>query len=265
MEEQFSREVLVFGEEAVEKLHRTHVAVFGAGGVGGGCIEALARAGIGQITVIDPDTVQESNLNRQLIATKETLGMVKAEAAKERILSIYPECRVRAVPVFFLPGDQASDAIDFSAFDYVADCIDTVSAKIALIEKAKEAGVPVISAMGCGNRVDPTKLTVTDIYKTSIDPLARVMRRELKKRRVRKLKVVYSTEPAIRPFDDDDNSCLHHCICPPGTKRKCTERRDIPGSTAFVPSVAGAIIASEIVRDLTAFDPGDRVKGGRQK
>ena len=236
MEEQFSREVLVFGEEAVEKLHRTHVAVFGAGGVGGGCIEALARAGIGQITVIDPDTVQESNLNRQLIATKETLGMVKAEAAKERILSIYPKCRVRAVPVFFLPGDQASDAIDFSAFDYVADCIDTVSAKIALIEKAKEAGVPVISAMGAGNKLDPTLFEVSDISKTSVCPLAKVMRKALKDRGIKDVKVVYSKEEVKRadPAVSSDQKTVRPTV----------------GSVSFVPPVMGFIMAGQIIRDV---------------
>ncbi|MBQ9721512.1 MAG: tRNA threonylcarbamoyladenosine dehydratase, partial [Oscillospiraceae bacterium] len=235
----------------------------GIGGVGGNVVEALARSRVGVLDLVDDDRICLTNLNRQLLATRSTVGKYKVDVAAARVRDLDPEITVNTFKTFYLP--EEADQFDFASYDYVVDAVDTVTAKIDIVMRSQAAGVPVISAMGCGNRVDPTKLTVTDIYKTSIDPLARVMRRELKKRRVRKLKVVYSTEPAIRPFDDDDNSCLHHCICPPGTKRKCTERRDIPGSTAFVPSVAGAIIASEIVRDLTAFDPGDRVKGGRQK
>ena len=242
MEEQFSREVLVFGEGAVEKLHQAHVAVFGAGGVGGGCIEALARAGVGEITVIDADTVQESNLNRQLIATKKTIGCVKAEAAKERILSIYPECRVHAVPVFFLPQDDASEAIDFTAFDYVADCIDTVSAKIALIEKAKKAGVPVISAMGAGNKLDPTRFEVADISKTSVCPLAKVMRKALKDRGIKGVKVVYSTEEVQRAEDAERQNNA-------GAPAEKTARPTV-GSVSFVPPVMGFIMAGQIIKDL---------------
>ena len=241
--EQFSREALVFGEEAIEKLHQKHVAVFGAGGVGGGCIEALARAGIGEITVIDPDTVQESNLNRQLITTVKTLGLNKAEVSKERILSIYPECIVHALPVFFLPDDADSEAIDFSAFDYVADCIDTVRAKISLIEKAKEAGVPVISAMGAGNKLDPTRFEVADIAKTSVCPLAKVMRKALKDRGIKNVKVVYSKEDvqrAERALNQQE----------PSIETAGKAGRPTVGSVSFVPPVMGFIMAGEIIKDL---------------
>ncbi len=258
---QYSRAELIYGPDNMELLRHRRVAVFGIGGVGGSVVEALARMGIGTLDLIDDDRVCLTNLNRQVLATRSTVGKYKVDAARERVADLDPEITVNTYRTFFLPEEAAQ--FDFSQFDYVVDAIDTVTGKIQIILQAQAAGVPVISAMGCGNRTDPTKLTVTDIYKTSQDPLARVMRRELKKRGVRKLKVVYSTEPAIRPIDTD-NSCLHHCICPPGSARKCTERRDLPGSTSFVPPAAGMMIAAAIVNDLTHFDPSTRTKGGKQ-
>ncbi len=260
------------GAEALQTLRNKRVAVFGVGGVGGNVVEALARSGVGTIDVIDDDKVCLTNLNRQIIATRKTVGKYKVDAAEERVHDIDPEIKVNKYNTFYLPkkeGEEEKDTkerieFDFSQWDYIVDAIDTVTGKIGIIMEAQRVGVPVISCMGCGNRVDPTQLTTCDIYETKTDPLARVMRYELRKRGVKKLKVVYSTEPAIRPIDVD-NSCLHHCICPPGSTRKCTERRDIPGSTAFVPPVAGMIAASVIVRELTQFDPGDRVKGGAPK
>ena len=256
---QYSRMEFVFGPEAVKLLHTKRVAVFGIGGVGGSVVEALARSGIGTLDLIDDDRICLTNLNRQVLATRKTVGKYKVDVAAERIADLDPQITVNTYKTFYLPENESE--FDFTKYDYVVDAIDTVSGKISIILKAIECGTPVISIMGCGNRIDPTKLTVTDIYKTSGDPLARVMRYELRKRHVKKLKVVYSTEPAIRPYDTD-NSCLHHCICPPGTTRKCTERRDLPGSTAFVPPAAGAIAASVIVRELTQFDPSTRTKQG---
>lgn len=253
---------LVYGREPLARIAASRVAVFGIGGVGGNVVEALARSGIGTLDLIDDDRICLTNLNRQILATRSTVGKYKVDVAADRVHDIDPHIQVNTWKTFYLPG-ETDQLFDFSQYDYVVDAIDTVTGKISIILRAQEAGVPVISVMGCGNRVDPTRLVCCDLYETSQDPLARVMRYELRKRHVKKLKVVYSTEPAIRPLDDDDNSCLHHCICPPGTKRKCTERRDIPGSTAFVPPVAGTIVAAEIVKDLTHFDPTERRKGGR--
>ena len=258
---QYSRAELIYGAENMELLRRSRVAVFGVGGVGGSVVEALARMGVGTLDLIDDDRVCLTNLNRQVLATRSTVGKYKVDAARDRIHDIDPAITVNTYQTFYLP--EESDRFDFTQFDYVVDAIDTVTGKIQIILQAQAAGVPVISAMGCGNRSDPTKLTVTDLYKTSQDPLARVMRRELKRRGVKKLKVVYSTEPAIRPIDTE-NSCLHHCICPPGSTRKCTERRDLPGSSSFVPPVAGMMMAAAIVNDLTKFDPSSRTKGGKQ-
>lgn len=258
---QYSRAELVYGPDHMRTLRSSRVAVFGIGGVGGSVVEALARMGIGTLDLIDDDRICLTNLNRQILATRSTVGQYKVDAAETRIHDIDPEIKVNKSRTFFLP--EEAGAFDFSVYDYVVDAIDTVTGKIQIILQAQQAGVPVISAMGCGNRTDPSKLTVTDLYRTSMDPLARVMRRELKKRGVTHLKVVYSTEPAIRPIDTE-NSCLHNCICPPGTKRKCTERRDIPGSTAFVPPAAGMMIAAAVVNDLTHFDPSERIRGGHQ-
>lgn len=235
MSERFVRTENLIGEDGLEKLRDAHVAVFGVGGVGGYIIEALARSGVGTLTIIDSDTVAESNINRQIIATYNTIGMSKVDAMKERILSINPDAKVNVRNCFYLP--ENADEFDFSEYSYVADAVDTVTAKINIIMKAKEAGVPVISAMGAGNKLDPTKFQVSDIYKTSVCPLAKVMRYELKKRGVKKLKVVYSTELPVKPKTElavEENS----------------KRRSTPGSIAFAPSVMGLIMASEIIKDL---------------
>ncbi len=247
MQDQFSRTRLLFGPEGMEKLKNSHVAVFGIGGVGGYAVEALARSGIGALDLVDDDKVCLTNVNRQLYATRSTVGRYKVEVAEERIRDINPDCRVRIWKTFFMPDTQ--DQFDFAGYDYVVDAIDTVKGKLALVEAAKAAGTPIISCMGAGNKTDPTAFRVADIYKTSVCPLARVMRTECRKRRIRHLKVVYSTELPVRPLEDPAISCRDHCICPPDT-RKCTVRRDIPGSTAFVPSVAGLILAGEVVKDL---------------
>ena len=217
---QFSRTELLFGKEAMEKLADSRVAVFGIGGVGGYTVEALVRSGVGKLDLIDDD----------------------------KVLDINPKAEVNVHKCFYLP--ETKDEFDFSQYDYVVDAVDTVTAKIQLVMEAKEAGVPIISSMGAGNKLDPTAFQVADIYKTSVCPLAKVMRRELKKRGIKKLKVVYSQEKPIRPIEDMSISCRTHCICPPGAAHKCTERRDIPGSTAFVPSVVGLIIAGEVIKDL---------------
>ena len=253
---QFSRTQLLYGQDNMRRLAASRVAVFGIGGVGGYVVEALARSGVGALDLIDDDRVCITNLNRQILATRKTVGKYKVDAAEERVREIYPECEVRTYKTFYLPETQ--DQFDFHDYDYVVDAIDTVSGKLAIIENAKKAGVPVISSMGAGNKVDPAALEVADIYETSVCPLARVMRRECRKRGIDSLKVVYSREMPIRPLEDMSISCRQHCVCPPGTVRKCTQRRDIPGSTAFVPSVAGLIIAAEVVRDLTQQEWDER-------
>lgn len=245
---QFSRTQLLFGEEGMEKLYRARVAVFGIGGVGGYTVEALARSGIGTLDLIDDDRVCLTNLNRQIIATRKTVGQYKVDVAEQRILDINPDAIVHTYKTFYTP--QTAEQFDFTQYDYVVDAIDTVTGKLELVEQAQKAGVLIISSMGAGNKMDPTAFEVADIYETSVCPLARVMRRELKKRGIPHLKVVYSKEPAMTPLDDMSISCRAHCICPPGTARKCTQRRQVPGSNAFVPSVAGLIIAGEVVKDL---------------
>ncbi len=250
---QFSRTQLLYGQDNMRRLAASRVAVFGIGGVGGYVVEALARSGVGALDLIDDDRVCVTNLNRQILATRKTVGKYKVDAAEERIREINPQCEVRTYKTFYLPETQ--DQFDFHDYDYVVDAIDTVSGKLAIIENAKKAGVPVISSMGAGNKVDPAALEVADIYETSVCPLARVIRRECRKRGIDSLKVVYSQETPIRPLEDMSISCRQHCVCPPGTVRKCTQRRDIPGSTAFVPSVAGLIIAAEVVRDLAQERP----------
>lgn len=244
---QFSRTQLLFGQEAMERLSKCRVAVFGIGGVGGYTVEALVRSGIGALDLIDDDRVCLTNLNRQLHATRKTVGKYKVDAAEERIHDINPDCQVRTFKTFFMPENQAE--FDFSQFDYIVDAIDTVTGKLALVEQAQASKIPIICAMGAGNKLDPTAFRVADIYKTSMCPLAKVMRKECRRRGIKHLKVVYSTEIPTRPLDDPFISCRTHCICPPGT-RKCTVRRDIPGSTAFVPSVVGLIIAGEVIKDL---------------
>ena len=232
----------------MEKLKNARVAVFGIGGVGGYVCEALVRSGVGAFDLVDDDKVCLTNLNRQIIATRKTVGKYKTDVMKERILEINPDAEVTVHKCFFLP--ENADTFPFEEYDYVVDAVDTVTAKIALVMKSQEAGVPIISSMGAGNKLDASAFRVADIYKTKVCPLAKVMRRELKKKGVKKLKVVYSEEHPVRPLEDMSISCRTHCICPPGAARKCTERRDIPGSTAFVPSVAGLIIAGEVVKDL---------------
>lgn len=225
MDERLSRTELLYGEDAMRKLASSRVAVFGIGGVGGYVVEALARSGIGALDLIDKDTVEVSNINRQIIATTKTVGRLKVEVAKERVAEISPECEVRIFPVFYLPDTQ--DLFDFHEYDYVVDAIDTVTGKLSIIEKAKNAKVPVISAMGAGNKTDPAAFEVADIYDTSVCPLAKVMRHELRKRGIDSLKVVYSKEEPVK------NQAPH------------------PGSVAFVPPVAGLIMAGEIINDLT--------------
>ncbi len=239
MGDQFDRTRSVFGEDGMEKLSRSRVIVFGLGGVGSFASEALVRSGIGAIDIVDADTVELTNLNRQNIALHSTLGRPKVDVAYERFLDINPDCAVRKYQIFYLPG--TADQFDLSRYDYIIDCIDTVTAKIELIVRAQEAGVPVISCMGTGNKVDPTKLEVADISKTSVCPLARVVRRELAKRQIRHVKCVFSTEEVIQPdkaFLEDLNG-------------SSVFKKQSPGSTAFVPSVAGLLMASEVVKDLT--------------
>lgn len=234
MANQFSRSQMMFGKSGIEKLNNSRVAVFGIGGVGGYTVEALARTGVGAIDIIDNDTVSVTNINRQIIATHKTVGRLKVDVMRERILDINPDCVVNAYNTFFSP-ENSSD-FDFSRYDYVVDAIDTVSSKIELVMKCNEAGVPIISSMGAGNKLDATRFEVSDIYKTSVCPLAKVMRRELKTRGIKKLKVVYSKEEAIKPIEKSDE--------------KAVGRRAVPSSNAFVPSVVGLIIAGEVIKDL---------------
>ena len=246
---QFSRTELLLGKEAMEQLSKARVAVFGVGGVGGYACEALVRSGIGAFDLIDDDKVCLTNLNRQIIATRKTVGKYKTDVMKERMLEINPDVDVAIHKCFFLP--ENADEFPFEEYDYIIDAVDTVTAKIELVMKAQEKNVPIISSMGAGNKLDASMFQVADIYKTKVCPLAKVMRRELKKRGVKKLKVVYSEEKPTRPIEDMAISCRTNCICQPGAKHKCTERRDIPGSVAFVPSVAGLIIAGEVIKDLS--------------
>ena len=246
---QFSRTELIFGKEAMEKLARSRVAIFGVGGVGGYAIEALVRSGVGTVDLIDDDKICLTNINRQIYATRKTVGQYKVDAAEERIHEINPDTVVNKYKTFYMP--DTSEQFDFSKYDYVVDAIDTVTGKMELIKKAKEAEVPIISSMGAGNKMDATAFQVADIYETSICPLAKIIRQLCRKNGIMSLKVVYSKEPAITPKDDMSISCHAHCICPPDTAKKCTQRRQVPGSNAFVPSVVGLIIAGEVVKDLT--------------
>ena len=249
---QFSRTELLLGRQGMERLYNARVAVFGIGGVGGYTVEALARSGVGTLDLIDDDKVCLTNLNRQIIATRSTVGRYKVDVATERIRDINPDCTVNVYKTFYTP--ETAEQFDFTQYDYIVDAIDTVTGKLELVERAAKAGTPIISCMGAGNKIHADKLEVTDIYKTSGCPLARVMRYELRKRRIRKLKVVYSKEPAMTPIDDMAISCRQNCICPPGTARKCTQRRQVPGSTSFVPAAAGLIAAGEVVKDLTGVE-----------
>ena len=245
---QFSRTQLLVGREAMERLFAARVAVFGIGGVGGYTVEALARSGVGTLDLIDDDKVCLTNLNRQIFATRKTVGKYKIDVARERILEINPDAVVNTYRTFYAP--DTADQFDFTRYDYIVDAIDTVTGKLELIEQAHRCGTPIISSMGAGNKMDASAFEVADIYDTSICPLARVMRRELRRRGIPALKVVYSKEPAIPPIEDMSISCRTHCICPPGTARKCTQRRQVPGSNAFVPAAAGLILAGEVVKDL---------------
>jgi tRNA A37 threonylcarbamoyladenosine dehydratase len=233
--ERFSRTEMLLGAEALEKLASSRVAVFGVGGVGGYVVEALARSGVGALDLIDSDTVAESNINRQIIALGSTVGQYKVDAAAARVHDINPDCKVTVHRCFFLP--ETAGRFDFSLYDYVADAIDTVAGKLQIIEQAKAAGTPIISSMGAGNKLDPTRFEVADIYSTSVCPLAKVMRRECKARGIDSLKVVYSREPAITPLGAPSDA--HQ-----------GGRRSTPGSISFVPSVAGLIMAGEIIKDL---------------
>ncbi len=248
---QFSRTELLLGKEAMEKLAASRVAVFGIGGVGGYAAEALVRSGIGTIDLIDDDKVCLTNINRQIYATRKTVGKYKVDVAKERIEEINPDIKVNIFKTFYMP--ETSAEFDFEKYDYIIDAIDTVTGKIELAVNAQKAKTPLISSMGAGNKLNPEAFEVADIYETSVCPLARVMRCELRKRGIKKLKVVYSKERAMTPNDDMAISCKENCICPPGAQRKCTNRRQVPGSTAFVPSVAGLIIAGEVIKDLTGI------------
>ncbi len=238
MLDQFSRTRLLLGQEGMDKLAKARVAVFGVGGVGGYAVEALARSGVGALDLIDNDKVCLTNINRQIIATHKSIGQYKVDVAEERIKDINPDCIVKTYKTFYMP--DTADQFDFKEYDYVIDAIDTVTGKIELVMQADKCGTPIISSMGAGNKLDPAAFEVADIYKTSVCPLAKVMRRELKKRGIKSLKVVYSKEEPIRPVEDA-----------PEEERESSQRRDIPGSTAFVPSVAGLIIAGEVIKDLT--------------
>ncbi len=248
---QFSRTELLLGKQAMEKLAASRVAVFGIGGVGGYTVEALIRSGVGAIDIIDDDKVCLTNINRQLYATRKTVGQYKVDVAAARISEINPDAVVRTYKTFYMP--DTADQFDFTQYDYIVDAIDTVTGKLTLAVNANTSGTPIISSMGAGNKMDPTAFEVTDIYETSVCPLARIMRHELKRRGILKLKVVYSKEPPITPKNNLEISCHAYCICPPDTARTCTQRRQIPGSNAFVPSVVGLIIAGEIIHELSHY------------
>lgn len=245
---QFSRTELLIGKESIEKLSNAKVAIFGIGGVGSFVTEGLVRAGVGHFVLIDDDKVCLTNLNRQIIATRKTIGKYKVDVMKEQILEINPNATVETHQEFFMPGSDTE--ILTKDLSYVADCIDTVTAKIELVCRCKELNVPIISAMGTGNKLDPSRFEITDIYKTNICPLAKVMRKELRKRNIDSLKVIYSKEEPIKPDESLECSCKTNCICPPGTKRKCSQKNQVPGSISFVPSVAGLMIAGEIIKDI---------------
>ncbi len=249
---EFSRSELIIGLEGLEKLQDSKVAVFGVGGVGSFTVEALTRTGVGHLVLIDDDCVCLTNLNRQLHATRKTVGKPKVEAMRDRVLEINPKCEVTIIQKFYMP-DVAEEILD-SSFDYIVDAIDTVTAKIDLVVRANELGIPIISAMGAGNKTDPTRFQVSDIFKTTVDPLAKVVRKELRNRGIKKLKVVYSTEEPVKPVETETSSCSAGCICPKGTARKCTVKHQIPGSLSFVPSVMGLIIGGEVIKDLIGFN-----------
>ena len=245
---QFSRTELLIGKEGIDKLKNSKVAVFGIGGVGSFVVEGLVRAGVENFVLIDDDKVCLTNLNRQIIATRKTIGKYKVDVMKERILEINPNANVETHQEFYMSNSESN--IINNELSYVVDCVDTVTAKIEIITQCKKLNVPVISAMGTGNKLDPSRFEITDIYKTNICPLAKVMRKELRKRNIDSLKVICSEEEPIKPDETLECSCKTNCICPPGTKRKCAERNQVPGSISFVPSVAGLMIAGEVVKDI---------------
>lgn len=268
MESQFSRSELLVGADAIKKLHNARVAVFGVGGVGGFVVEALARSGVGALDLIDHDTVALSNINRQIIATHSTIGRLKAEVARERVLDINPDCKVKVFDTFFLP--ETAHLFDFSDYDYVVDAIDTVAGKIALVEACQETGTPIICSMGAGNKLDPTAFRVADIYRTNVCPLAKTMRRELKKRGIKKLKVVYSEEQPLTPKMPEEervsgadtlsqNASGGEEVRSAGiSEKRKPSRRQTPGSMSFVPSVVGLIIGGEVIKDLIREEKGER-------
>ena len=237
MNVQFSRTEILLGADAMARLQNSKVAVFGVGGVGGYTVEALARSGIGHLALIDPDDVGLSNINRQIIATHNSLGMLKVEAAKKRVLDINPDAKVDVYPVFYTP--ETADSIDLKKFDYIVDAIDTVTGKLCLVQRAYEAGVPIISCMGAGNKLDGTAFHVADISKTSVCPLARIMRKELKKRGINHLRVVFSTEDALKPVGAEEEAAA-------------LGKRQIPGSTSYIPGIAGLLLAGEVIKDLAS-------------
>lgn len=249
MQNQFSRTQLLLGAEAMDVLKGSRVAVFGVGGVGGYVVEVLARSGVGALDLFDDDRICLTNVNRQIIALLSTVGRPKVDVAEERIHDINRRCEVRKWQMFYLP--ENADEVDLSVYDYVVDCIDTVTAKLELIKRCHHARVPIISCMGAANKMDATAFRVTDINKTKMDPLAKVIRKKLKTLGIHRLKVVFSEEQPLKPLEDESISCRFHCICPSKDMRKCTDRRNIPASNAFVPAAAGLIAGGEVVKDLT--------------
>lgn len=248
MQNQFSRTQLLLGKPAIDTLNGSRVAVFGVGGVGGYVVEVLARSGVGALDIIDDDRICLTNVNRQILATISSVGRHKVDVAEERIHDINPRCHVRKYQTFYLPSNSAE--FDFSRYDYVVDCIDTVTAKLDLIKRCHELNIPIISCMGAAYKLDATQLQVTDIWKTINDPLAKVIRKKLRKTGIKHLKVVYSPELPIESIDQPDISCRYHCICPAKDMRACTERHTIPSSNAWVPATAGLICGGEVVKDL---------------
>lgn len=245
---QFSRTELLIGKDGLKSLRKAKVAIFGIGGVGSFVVEGLARAGVRNFILVDDDKICLTNINRQIHATIGTIGKYKVEVMKQRILDINPQAKIETYKTFYMP-DSSKDILD-KTVSYIVDAVDTVTAKIELVMDAQKLNIPIISAMGTGNKLDPTKFEITDIYKTSVCPLAKVMRKELRARGIKKLKVLYSKEEPIKPDQEAECSCKTGCICPPGTKRKCSVRNQVPGSISFVPSVAGLIIAGEVIKDI---------------
>ena len=245
---QFSRTELLIKEDGIQKLQKAKVAIFGIGGVGSFAVEGLVRSGIRNFILVDDDKICLTNLNRQIIATRKTIGKYKVDVMEERILEINPDAKIQTYQEFYMPNSKTN--IITEDIDYVIDCVDTVTAKIEIVKRCKELDIPIISAMGTGNKLDPSRFEITDIYKTSICPLAKVMRKELRKRNIDSLKVIYSKEEPIEIDEYSNSSCKTNCICPPGTKRKCTIRNQVPGSISFVPSVAGLMIAGEVIREI---------------